>query len=435
MGTEKDHARGTRQESWKASAAFNWQSNLAVKSTPDQGVAQSIEHKTNWLSDRQRNPEEQSKAFRPISVKVGSLDAMEAYVFAMREPVPIDEANLKSKKTETSKEATGEKSKASPVLVASANLTPGQIGTEEQKGAQSPQLLAQVAAPPRMPPPPPEVEVVPEVLPGLRTPIDLGTGAPAGQPNSGPAPLRVPAQPAQTGDQMTDMVNAINFNHATLTSISNSFGNRLPSAALRMPPDFLQVLLQEWNQSAPQFIYKTGGPVPQRDPPSPHEMLQLWNNAWSSVDKDKVTPEMAQTYQQVSQQLKQADPASWKTLQDAGLAQNTPGVGVPHAPAVPPPGASAGGARAAIAAARMPAPAPQTGPDVGQILGNVRQLRNTHNAEAGKLEDTQKADREAMLARQKADAKASRAALDAEYAQKGKEQDQRERTNESAEAD
>jgi hypothetical protein len=97
MGTEKDHVRGTRQESWKASAAFNRQSNMAVKSTPDPGLAWSIEPKTTWLSERQRNPEEQSKTFRPISAKVSSLDAMEAYVFAMRGPAPIDEANLKLK--------------------------------------------------------------------------------------------------------------------------------------------------------------------------------------------------------------------------------------------------------------------------------------------------------------------------------------------------
>jgi hypothetical protein len=131
MGTEKDHARGTRQESWKTSAAFNRQSNMAVKSTPDEGLAR-IEPK-NWLSERQRNPEEQSKAFRPISVKVSSLDAMEAYVFAMREPAPIDEANLKSKKPEKSKEATGEKSKASPVLVASKSSTPSGGNGKETK--------------------------------------------------------------------------------------------------------------------------------------------------------------------------------------------------------------------------------------------------------------------------------------------------------------
>jgi hypothetical protein len=133
MGTEKDHARGTRQESWKASAAFNWQSNMTVKSTPDPDLAWSIEHKTNWLSERQRNPEEEPKTFRPISAKVGSLEAMEAYIFAMRGPVPIDEANLKTKKPEKSKEATGEKSNASPVLVASESSMTSQKSEKEQK--------------------------------------------------------------------------------------------------------------------------------------------------------------------------------------------------------------------------------------------------------------------------------------------------------------
>jgi hypothetical protein len=249
MGTEKDHARGTRQESWKASSAFNRQSNLAVKSTPDESLAWSGMPKENWLSERQRNPEEQSKTFRPISVKVGSLDAMEAYVFAMREPVPIDEANLKSNKPEKSKEATGEKSKASPQLAASEDLTTGLLGAEEQQVPQS-QLLAQASAPARG-----QSQSQRGLKdPLVRTPIDLKTGAPAGQPNSGPALNRTPVgSDDNTPMEQSTLMEGMKRGEAFRANIRERFGDSLPSGVNGLPVYFLDMVQTRWGEIGPSM--------------------------------------------------------------------------------------------------------------------------------------------------------------------------------------
>jgi A nuclease family of the HNH/ENDO VII superfamily with conserved AHH len=425
MGTEKDHARGTRQESWKASAAFNRQSNLAVKSTPDESLAWSGMPKENWLTERQRNPEEQSKTFRPISVKVGSLDAMEAYVFAMRGPAPIDEANLKSKKPEKSKEATGEKSKASPVLVASANLTPGQISTEEQKGAQSPQLLAQASAPARVPTRGQNQSQRGLQDPLVRTPIDLKTGAPAGQPNSGPALNRTPVgSDDNTPMDPSTLVEGMKRGEAFRANIQERFGDSLPSGVDGVPVYFLDMVQTRWGEIGPSMLVRPGDPAPKLAPPNPQQMVLVWQGAWQQLPEQLKTPELTKVFMSTFREL--IARANKANKQQPKKSAST----------APPPGAAAGAAAArAIAGARTPAPAPQTGPDVQQILGNVQQSRITHNAEAGDLMATQEANTKARKARQKADAKTSEETREATSAQQRKAQDLRAQESEANNAE
>jgi hypothetical protein len=104
----------------------------------------------------------------------------------MREPIPFDEATLKWHKEKREKK-TQAQSTTSPTLIASANLTPGMLGAQEQQEPQFMQLLAQASAPARVLPP----EVQPRLVdPLIRTPINLKTGTPTGLPNSQVANVR-----------------------------------------------------------------------------------------------------------------------------------------------------------------------------------------------------------------------------------------------------
>jgi CHAT domain-containing protein len=134
MGTEKDLARGNRDD-WKPSNAFWQQSQIAVRTDP-RLTGERIEPKTTWLSERQRKrKEKQSKTFQPIPAHLSSKEAIEAYVGAMRKPVPTDEAALKLKEEKTSKKKTDGKSTGSPTLVASESSTPsgGDRKKQEEK--------------------------------------------------------------------------------------------------------------------------------------------------------------------------------------------------------------------------------------------------------------------------------------------------------------
>jgi hypothetical protein len=381
--------------------------------------------KENWLTERQRNPEEQSKTFRPISVKVGSLDAMEAYVFAMRGPAPIDEANLKSKKPEKSKEATGEKSKASPVLVASANLTPGQISTEEQKGAQSPQLLAQASAPARVPTRGQNQSQRGLQDPLVRTPIDLKTGAPAGQPNSGPALNRTPVgSDDNTPMDPSTLVEGMKRGEAFRANIRERFGDSLPSGVDGVPVYFLDMVQTRWGEIGPSMLIRPGDPAPKLAPPNPQQMVLVWQGAWQQLPEQLKTPELTKVFMSTFREL--IARANKANKQQPKKSAST----------VPPPGAAAGAAAArAIAGARVPTPAPQTELNLRQTSDNARQLRITQNAKAGKLYDALKADREAREAGQKADAKKSEAAIDAEFSPQKQKQSLRAQESEAKNAE
>jgi CHAT domain-containing protein len=132
MGTEKDLARGNRDD-WKPSNAFWQQSQIAVR-TDLRLTGERIEPKTTWLSERQRKrKEKQSKTFQPIPAHLSSKEAIEAYVGAMRKPVPTDEAALKLKEEKTPKEKTDEPSTGTPTLIASESSMTSQTSEKEQK--------------------------------------------------------------------------------------------------------------------------------------------------------------------------------------------------------------------------------------------------------------------------------------------------------------
>ncbi len=167
MGTEKDLARGNRDD-WKPSNAFWQQSQIAVRTDP-RLTGERIEPKTTWLSERQRKrKEKQSKTFQPIPPHLASKEAIEAYVGAMRKPVPTDEAALKLKEEKTPKEKTDEPSTSETqtaptpaplfpfnpgVQVASSTLTPGMLSAspEKQFSVTEPSLKGKIAARPNSP--------------------------------------------------------------------------------------------------------------------------------------------------------------------------------------------------------------------------------------------------------------------------------------------
>jgi hypothetical protein len=167
MGTEKDVARGNRDD-WKPSNAFWQQSQIAVRTDP-RLTGERIEPKTTWLSERQRKrKEKQSKTFQPIPAHLSSKEAIEAYVGAMRKPVPTDEANLKLKEEKTPKKKTDEPSTSETqtaqnpaplfpfnpgVQVASSTLTPEMLSAlpEKQSAVTEPSLKGKIAARPNAP--------------------------------------------------------------------------------------------------------------------------------------------------------------------------------------------------------------------------------------------------------------------------------------------
>jgi hypothetical protein len=81
----------------------------------------------------------------------------------------------------------------------------------------------------------------------LRSPIFPKSGAPSGQPQTGQPLNRPPAGDPTMGDPMTGLIEGVKARQSTVGKVQQSFGSRLPDAALGMPSGFLETVNGQWN--------------------------------------------------------------------------------------------------------------------------------------------------------------------------------------------
>jgi hypothetical protein len=123
------------------------------------------------------------------------------------------------------------------------------------------------------------------------------------------------------GDPMTGLIEGVKARQSTVGKVQQSFENRLPDAALRMPSGFLETVNGQWNSVTQHKTFTaTGAQVADPNyPPTAQQTLQVWNAAWANWAKDsaKLSPERKKEYARAYQNYLQVQ----KTLKEQAAAE------------------------------------------------------------------------------------------------------------------
>jgi A nuclease family of the HNH/ENDO VII superfamily with conserved AHH len=262
----------------------------------------------------------------------------------------------------------GEYGKGFAFLDPYAKAKPDAEQMPEASAPPSETLLAFRAAPV-----PAEAPVAP---PPVR--VQPGTGAPAGRPGMSPTYTR-PITPVPEQIPDTFIQNSL-AHQKSIQNLKTTFGNRLPSSALGMPPGFLETINGQWNSVTEHKTFTaTGSQVADPNyPPTAQQTLQVWNVAWASWKKDpaQLPPEGQKAYARDYQNYLQVQ----KTLQEQAAAEAWAGQALKSLS----PKTSKATQPKAKAKPSTPTPPPKQS-TAGQIQQNVADLKARQNQEADDL--------------------------------------------------